>query len=64
MWFGADAADAERFTLGLLGWMLDGLDDEGRRRATDDLRATLTAHESDDGVLYASAVWIVRAIRG
>ncbi|KJY20876.1 MULTISPECIES: class I SAM-dependent methyltransferase [Streptomyces] len=63
MWFGEDAADAERFTLGLHGWMLDGLDDEGRRRATDDLRATLTAHESDDGVRYASAVWIVRATR-
>ncbi|MFE5495459.1 class I SAM-dependent methyltransferase [Streptomyces virginiae] len=64
MWFGTDAADAERFTLGLLGWMLDGLDDAGRRRATGDLRADLTAHETDDGVRYASAVWIVRAIRG
>ncbi|WP_030770867.1 class I SAM-dependent methyltransferase [Streptomyces sp. NRRL F-2664] len=63
MWFGEDAADAERFTLGLHGWMLDGLDDAGRRRALDDLRATLTAHESDEGVRYTSAVWIVRAVR-
>ncbi|MFE3281881.1 class I SAM-dependent methyltransferase, partial [Streptomyces sp. NPDC059233] len=45
MWFGENADDAERFTLGLLGWMLDGLDAEGRRRAVDDLRATLTAHD-------------------
>ncbi|MFE6839913.1 class I SAM-dependent methyltransferase [Streptomyces sp. NPDC057705] len=63
MWFGQDAADAERFVLGLHGWMLDGLDAEGRRRAVDDLRATLTAHETDDGVLYASATWIIRSAR-
>ncbi|MFG2231359.1 class I SAM-dependent methyltransferase [Streptomyces sp. NPDC048723] len=63
MWFGQDAADAERFVLGLHGWMLDGLDAEGRRRAVDGLRTTLAAHESDDGVLYASATWIIRATR-
>ncbi|KJK53854.1 class I SAM-dependent methyltransferase [Streptomyces sp. NRRL F-4428] len=63
MWFGEDAADAERFTLGLLGWMLDGLDAGDRRRAIEDLRATLTAHETDEGVLFASAVWIIRAVR-
>ncbi len=63
MWFGEDAADAERFTLGLLGWMLDGLDDEGRHRAVDHLKTTLTAHETDNGVLYASAIWIIRATR-
>ncbi|MFB7173798.1 class I SAM-dependent methyltransferase [Streptomyces sp. NPDC056254] len=63
MWFGEDAADAERFTLGLLGWMLDGLDEGDRRRAIEDLRATLTAHETDEGVLFASAVWIIRAVR-
>ncbi|MFD7911992.1 class I SAM-dependent methyltransferase [Streptomyces sp. NPDC059752] len=63
MWFGEDAADAERFVLGLHGWMLDDLDAEGRRRAVDDLRTTLTAHETDDGVRYASATWIIRATR-
>ncbi|GGS35149.1 class I SAM-dependent methyltransferase [Streptomyces nojiriensis] len=63
MWFGEDTADAERFVLGLHGWMLGGLDDEGRRRAVDGLRATLTAHETDDGVRYASATWIIRATR-
>ncbi|WP_030857051.1 class I SAM-dependent methyltransferase [Streptomyces sp. NRRL F-2747] len=63
MWFGEDAADAERFTLGMLGWMLDGLDERDRRRAVDALRSTLTAHESGTGVLYASAAWIIRAAR-
>ncbi|MEV0991180.1 methyltransferase domain-containing protein [Streptomyces sp. NPDC049949] len=63
MWFGEDAPDAERFTLGMLGWMLDGLDERDRRRAVDDLRSTLAAHESDSGVLYASEAWIIRATR-
>ncbi|MFD9408037.1 class I SAM-dependent methyltransferase [Streptomyces sp. NPDC059989] len=64
MWFGQDAAAAERFVLGLHGWMLDGLDDEGRLRAVDNLRTTLAAHDTDSGVLYASATWITaRPIR-
>jgi hypothetical protein len=29
MWFGSDPGDAHRFVLGLLGWVLDGLDDAG-----------------------------------
>jgi SAM-dependent methyltransferase len=63
MWFGADADDAYRFVLGLLGWMLEGLDDAGRARALDDLRATIAAHQTGDGVIYDSAFWIIRATR-
>jgi len=63
MWFGVDAADAHRFVLGLLGWMLEGLDDAGRAGAQDALRATIDAHETTDGVLYESAAWIIRATR-
>ncbi|HET6297502.1 MAG TPA: class I SAM-dependent methyltransferase [Kribbella sp.] len=63
MWFGADADDAQRFVLGLLGWMLEGLDDEGMRRALDNLTATLTAHDTGHGVLYGSAAWTIRATR-
>jgi uncharacterized protein YciI len=33
MWFGNDADDAHRFVLGLMGWMLEGLDHTGRARA-------------------------------
>lgn len=62
-WFGDDADDGYRFVLGLLGWMLNGLDDAGRLRALDDLRTTLTAHETDHGVVYESAVWLIRATR-
>jgi SAM-dependent methyltransferase len=61
MWFGHDADDAYQFVLGLLGWMLEGLDDVGTARALDALRATTTSHDTPDGVLYDAAVWIISA---
>ena len=63
MWFGNDADDAHRFVLGLMGWMLDGLDDAGRADAIDALHATMAAHETPDGVLFDSAAWIIDATR-
>ena len=63
IWFGADAADAYEFILGLNGWMLDGLDDAGRAVAHEALRATTAAHCTADGVTYASATWITTARR-
>ena len=63
MWFGSDPDDARRFVLGLLGWMLDGLDDTGRKRALGALSATVTAHAGSDGVTFASGAWLIRAVR-
>jgi SAM-dependent methyltransferase len=63
MWFGNNADDAHRFALGLMGWMLEGLDDAHRARAVDALHATMTAHETSDGVLFGSAAWTIRATR-
>jgi SAM-dependent methyltransferase len=63
MWFGHDTADAHRFVLGQLGWMLNGLDDVGRTRAEQALRETLAAHETPSGVVYGSAAWLIRAVR-
>ena len=63
MWFGTGADDAHRFVLGLLGWMLDGLDDAGRSRALGNLRTSVTAHDTGHGCLYQSASWIIRATR-
>ena len=63
MWFGDDADDAHRFVLGLMGWMLEGLDDIGRARAIDELRATMAAHETTEGVVFGSAAWIIHARR-
>ena len=34
MWFGNDAEDAYQFVLGLMGWMLEGLDGAGRAQRT------------------------------
>lgn len=45
MWFGRDADDAFDLVSGLLGWMLQGLDEPGRNKALDALRATIRAHE-------------------
>jgi SAM-dependent methyltransferase len=63
MCLGRDAAEAERFVLGLLGWLLTDLDDARREQATTALRASLAAHETPDGVTYGSAAWLVRARR-
>jgi SAM-dependent methyltransferase len=63
MWFGTDAEDAHRFVLGLMGWMLEGLDDTGRAHAVDALRTTMAAHETSDGVVFGSAAWTIRATR-
>jgi SAM-dependent methyltransferase len=63
MWFGDDADDAHHFVLGLMGWMLQGLDDAGRARAIDALHATMAAHATPDGVLFESAAWTTHATR-
>jgi len=63
MWFGHDADDAHRFVLGLMGWMLEGLDDAGRAGASETLHATMAAHETPDGVFFGSAAWITQATR-
>ena len=63
LWFGNDADDATRFAIGLLGWMLEGLDDAGRARALDALHDTMAAHESAGGVLFGSTAWFVEATR-
>ena len=63
MWLGAGPGDAYAFALGLLGWMLDGLDDERRTQALGALRATIDGHSTADGVVYRSAAWLIRARR-
>jgi len=61
---GVDAADGFDFvrTLAITNGMLQGLDGELRKRALDDLRATLAAHETDEGVLFGSRAWLIRAV--
>ena len=65
MYFGEDAQAAYRFVcgLGFVDYLLKGLDAPARTQALDALRATIVAHDTTQGVLYPSAVWIIRAHR-
>ncbi|MCG2623309.1 class I SAM-dependent methyltransferase [Arthrobacter sp. I2-34] len=63
MYFGPDADDACRFILGFTGWMLEGLDEAGRARARRDLRARLADHQTEQGVVFGSAMWLITAAR-
>jgi ubiquinone/menaquinone biosynthesis C-methylase UbiE len=63
MYFGGDVDDACQFISGQFAWMLDDLDSDTKRRALDDLRASMADHHTDRGVLYDSAAWLVEARR-
>jgi SAM-dependent methyltransferase len=60
---GTDTDDAYGFVTGLkvIDMLLDGLDEENKAQALGNLRATLAAHETPDGVLFGSASWIITA---
>jgi len=63
MWFGTDTEDGYQLVLGLLAWMLEGLDYNARANAHAALRATINTHVTPAGVVYDSAAWIIRATR-
>jgi SAM-dependent methyltransferase len=63
MWFGATPDHAYDFVLGLMGWMLHGLDDARRQRAHATLRDTLSSHATRSGVEFKSATWLIQATR-
>jgi SAM-dependent methyltransferase len=62
---GADADDAFAFfsTNGMVRWLLEGVDDAGRARAMDNLRAAFEAAATPDGVLLGSSAWVITATR-
>lgn len=62
---GSDADDAFAFfcTLGIVEGLSDGLDDERRAQALDNLREVARAHETPEGVLVDSAAWLITATR-
>ncbi|WLW57126.1 class I SAM-dependent methyltransferase [Streptomyces sp. YU58] len=65
MLFGRDAEQAYDFVrgLGFVDGLLAGLDPHARADALDALRTDLAAHASDDGVRYASRMWLITARR-
>jgi hypothetical protein len=62
---GADIDDAYQFVceLGLVKGLTDGLDRPAKSRALDRLLATIAAHHTADGVLFASSAWLIIAQR-
>ncbi|HLG00882.1 MAG TPA: methyltransferase domain-containing protein [Acidimicrobiia bacterium] len=65
IWFGKDAEDAWSFVRhqGLVRGLTQDLDDATRARALDDLQQVLADHATADGVVFASAAWIINARR-
>jgi SAM-dependent methyltransferase len=63
MYLGDDADDATGFLASFAGWMIADLDDAGKQRALDALRATMVEHDTGLGVMFRSRAWIVTATR-
>jgi hypothetical protein len=63
MWFGANPDDAHGFVVGLMAWMLEGLDTAARDQSLENLRRTVGAHATDGGVAFDSATWLITASR-
>ena len=66
MWAGADADGAWAFMseMGIVRGLTDGLDHETKTRAMSNLRHAIDTHETDDGVLFGSAAWLIMARKG
>jgi SAM-dependent methyltransferase len=64
-YLGANSDDAFGFAsgLGFTRGMLRGLNDTDRARALEQLRATMVAHDTGDGVVFGSSAWIITAHR-
>lgn len=62
---GPDADDAFEFVrnMGIVHGLTQDLDDATRARALDEVRAVLEAHQSDEGVLLGTSVWLITARR-
>jgi SAM-dependent methyltransferase len=61
--YGRTVDEAHTFLLGLLGWMVKDQDPHRLEEAVEALRTTLTGHQTDDGVRFRSAAWLVTAVR-
>ncbi len=63
MTYGRTVDEAHDLVLGLLGWMLRDQDPAQASARAAALRATMAAHQTDDGVRFGSAAWLVTAVR-
>lgn len=63
MRFGRDVEDACQFVSGQFAWLISDFDADTRARALEALRASMTDHQTDRGVYYGSAAWLIEARR-
>lgn len=63
MYFGEDTDDAYGYVAHQYDWVTRDLDDVTKARALDALRVSLEEHQSDQGVRYDSAAWLIEARR-
>jgi SAM-dependent methyltransferase len=63
MYFGTGAEEGYAVLSEMLGWMTADLQAADRTRALENLRSTLVAHQTSDGVAYGSASWLITARR-
>ncbi|AUI58948.1 class I SAM-dependent methyltransferase [Amycolatopsis sp. BJA-103] len=63
MYFGQDVDDAAEFIVEQHGGRLSDLDENTRTKAVETLRADLAGHQTDRGVFYRSAAWLIEARR-
>ncbi len=63
LWVGVDVEDALSFvqTMGITKSLLEGLDPAGRATAIAQLRMTVEANATPDGVGFGAAAWLIRA---
>lgn len=65
VWFGEDAEAAYEFVgeIGIVKGLSDGLDGDTKAVAHEQLRAALRAHETPEGVQFASGAWLISATK-
>ena len=63
--FGDGQEDAFTFAqgVGIVRHLFADLDADDMQHASDALRATIAAHDTGDGVVFDSQIWIVTAFR-
>jgi hypothetical protein len=63
MYFGRDVEDTWPFVSAQAAGMFRGLDETATARALDELRASLAEHQTEQGVCYGAAAWLIQARR-
>jgi SAM-dependent methyltransferase len=63
MLVGADVDAAFDYLVRMFGWQSSDLDEAGKAKAHADLRASLEEHQTDDGLAYGTATWLITAAR-